>query len=102
MDTLPTELLSQILQIAAVSMSKNYSLKLRLVCRTFDSILKPLLCETLNIDVSTLSRKTFQRHPWEHALQTIGFHCKSLFVDLMLLRDERRFCHHPGLHADPT
>lgn len=87
MKLLPPELLILVLKTAALSGPKNDSLHLRLVCREFDAILKPLLCETTSLDISKLSKLSLIKHPDPSALQTIGRHCKSLFVDLMVLRD---------------
>lgn len=87
MKLLPPEILILVLEAATLSGSKNDVLHLRLVCREFDAILKPLLCETISLDISKLSRLSLVRHPDPSALQTIGRHCKSLFVDLMVLRD---------------
>lgn len=87
MKLLPPEILILVLKAAALSGPKNDVLHLRLVCREFDVILKPLLCETISLDISKLSRLSLIRHPDPSALQTIGRHCKSLFVDLMVLRD---------------
>ena len=87
MNLLPPEVLILILKTAAFSGPKNDVLSLRLVCREFDAILKPLVCATVSLDVSKLSKRSCVRHPDPDALQTIGHYCKSLSVDLMVLRD---------------
>ncbi|KID77319.1 uncharacterized protein G6M90_00g098590 [Metarhizium brunneum] len=90
MDRLPRELIDAILQqcIAQGHKNKNAVLNLRLVCRLFDRILKPSVCCTLGLDFSRMSRASHLRRPDVDALQTIGYHCKSLYIDMMVLRDE--------------
>ncbi|GAB0136471.1 hypothetical protein EsDP_00004771 [Epichloe bromicola] len=88
MDRLPRELIDAILQQCVAHGPKNTVLKLRLVCRLFDRILKPSTCCTLGLDFSRMSRASHVRRPDVDALQTIGYHCKSLYIDLMVLRDE--------------
>ncbi|KAG5927546.1 hypothetical protein E4U53_002851 [Claviceps sorghi] len=88
MDRLPRELIDAILQQCVAQGPKNNVLRLRLVCRLFDRILKPSGCCTLSLDFSRMSRASHVRRPDVDALQTIGYHCKSLFIDLMVLRDE--------------
>ncbi|KAF4122524.1 hypothetical protein GMORB2_7516 [Geosmithia morbida] len=67
---------------------RNTILDLRLVCRTFNVALKPFACRTVGIDFSRLSRTSGRERPQMEALQTIGYHCKSVYVDLMVLRDD--------------
>ncbi|ODA81940.1 hypothetical protein RJ55_00445 [Drechmeria coniospora] len=88
MNRLPRELVDAILWRCVAQESKNQVLVLRLVCRFFDRALKPYVCRTLGLDFSRLSRQSGFRLPEVDALQTIGHHCKSLYVDLMVLRDE--------------
>ncbi|KAG5985217.1 hypothetical protein E4U55_000040 [Claviceps digitariae] len=88
MDRLPRELIDAILKQCVSQGSKNNVLRLRLVCRLFDRILKPSGCCTLGLDFSRMSRASHLRRPDVDALQTIGYHCKSLYIDLMVLRDE--------------
>ncbi|UNI15036.1 hypothetical protein JDV02_001608 [Purpureocillium takamizusanense] len=88
MDRLPRELVDAILLKCLTGESKNEVLELRLVCRVFDRTLKPYACRTLGLDFSRLSRLSGFRRPQADALQTIGYHCKSLYVDLMVLRDD--------------
>ncbi|KAG5926978.1 hypothetical protein E4U42_002756 [Claviceps africana] len=88
MDRLPRELIDAILQQCVAQGPKNNVLRLRLVCRLFDRILKPSGCCTLGLDFSRMSRASHVRRPDVDALQTIGYHCKSLYIDLMVLRDE--------------
>ncbi|KAG6020169.1 hypothetical protein E4U41_002934 [Claviceps citrina] len=92
MDRLPRELIDAILRQSVALGLKNHVLRLRLVCRLFDKILKPAACRTLGLDFSRMSRASLVRRPDVDALQTIGYHCKSLYVDLMVLRDESQCC----------
>lgn len=87
MDRLPPEVLILVLKAAVYSGPKNDVLPLRLVCREFDAILKPLVCSTISLDISKLSKRSLVRHPDPDALQTIGNYCSSLSVDLMIVRD---------------
>ena len=88
MDRLPRELVDAILVRCLTHASKNEVLRLRLVCRFFDRTLKPYACRTLGLDFSRLSRLSGFERPQPDALQTIGYHCRSLYVDLMVLRDD--------------
>ncbi|KAM5356149.1 hypothetical protein ACJ41O_002795 [Fusarium nematophilum] len=88
MDHLPRELIEAILQQCVAHGPKNAVLPLRLVCRVFDQILKPFICRTLDLDFSRLSKTSGWLRPEMDALQTIGYHCKSLYIDLMVLRDD--------------
>lgn len=90
MDRLPRELIDAILQQCIASFSKNAVLDLRLVCRIFNNTLKPYACRTLDLDFSRLSRTSGGKRPQMDALQTIGYHCKSVFIDMMVLRDESK------------
>ncbi|KAH6997678.1 hypothetical protein BKA56DRAFT_470682 [Ilyonectria sp. MPI-CAGE-AT-0026] len=88
MDQLPRELVDAILQQCVARGPKNSVLPLRLVCRVFDQILKPFVLRTLDLEFSRLSKTSGEAHPRIDALQTIGYHCKSLYIDLMVLRDD--------------
>jgi hypothetical protein len=88
MNRLPPELIDAILLQCVASGPKNAILSLRHVCRTFNRILKPFICRTLGLEFSRLSRTSRQIRPQMDALQTIGYHCKSLYIDLMVVRDE--------------
>lgn len=88
MDRLPRELVELILRQCVAQGAKNHVLELRLVCRVFDRALKPYACRTLGLDFSRLSRLSGFARPQTDALQTIGYHCQSLYVDLMVLRDD--------------
>lgn len=88
MDRLPRELVDEILLQCVNGSPKNTVLPLRLVCRQFDRTLKPYTCRTLGLEFSRLSKSSNLHRPQIDALQTIGYHCKCLYVDLMVLRDE--------------
>ncbi|SPO00918.1 uncharacterized protein DNG_03666 [Cephalotrichum gorgonifer] len=98
MGSLPTEIFILVLKAAARSSPKNDALRLRLVCKQFDAILKPILCATLSLDISKLSKASCIKHPDTDALQTIGRHCNSLFVDLTILRDDMEAYFPPQLY----
>lgn len=89
MNQLPRELVDAVLHQCVADIPKNGILRLRLVCRLFDRVLKPFACRTLGLEFSRLSKVTSFAHPQMDALQTVGYHCKSLYIDLMVLRDER-------------
>ncbi|ROT41569.1 hypothetical protein SODALDRAFT_331316 [Sodiomyces alkalinus F11] len=88
MDVLPTELLDAILQQCIDQGPRNDVLELRLVCSAFDCYLKPYVCRTVALEFSRLSAASGRRRPDPDALQTIGKHCKALYIDLTILRDE--------------
>lgn len=90
MDQLPRELIDAILRQCVALGPKNTVLNLRLVCRVFDQVLKPFACQTLDLEFSRLSKASGVTSPQIDALQTIGYHCKSLYIDLMVLRDDRK------------
>lgn len=89
MEKLPQELVEAILEQCVACGTKNIVLSLRLVCRAFNYGLKPYALKTLNLDFTRLNKALDETRPTYEALQTIGYHCKSLFIDLMVLRDER-------------
>jgi hypothetical protein len=91
MDNLPRELIDGILQQCIALGTRNEVLRLRLVCRGFDRFLKPFACRTLDVEFSRLSKASSYPRPTLDALQTIGYHCKSVYIDLMVLRDESKF-----------
>lgn len=88
MEALPRELIDAILQQCVALGPRNNILDLRLVCRAFDRFLKPHACRTIALEFSRLSKNSRRRQPDVDALQTIGYHCKSMYIDLMVLRDE--------------
>lgn len=90
MNRLPPEIVDAILLQCVEAGPKNSILDLRLVCRAFDRILKPYACRTLELEFSRLSKTSRLGRPRTDALQTVGYHCKSLYIDLMVLRDESK------------
>lgn len=88
MDTLPRELLEGILQQCVAQGHKGSVLSLRLVCRVFNQIIKPIACRTINLDFSRLSRRSNAKRIDFDALQTIGYQCKGIYIDLMVIRDD--------------
>lgn len=91
MERLPRELLDAVLEYCVARGYKNDILDLRLVCRAFDAFLKPFACRTIGLEYSRLSKASKYPRPQRDALQTIGYHCKSLYIDLMVLRDDREY-----------
>lgn len=88
MDRLPRELIDVILDFCIAKGPRNVVLELRLVCRTFDYVLKPFALRTIGLDFTRLSKTTRYTPPMVDGLQTIGYHSKCMFIDLMVLRDE--------------
>ncbi|PHH63800.1 hypothetical protein CDD81_5457 [Ophiocordyceps australis] len=88
MDKLPPELLHAILWQNVLLGPKSHVLQLRFVCTAFDRILKPYACRTLGLDFTRLSKLSPWRRPRFDALQTIGYNCTSLYIDMMVLRDD--------------
>ena len=88
MDKLPRELVDAILQQCVALGPRNVILELRLVCRAFDHVLKPYALRTIGLDFTRVSKTTRYPPPDFDGLQTIGYHSKGIFVDLMVLRDE--------------
>ena len=68
---------------------KNSLLGMRRVCKFFDSVLKPVVLQTLQLEYTRLDRtSTKSRPPDEAALWRIGHHCQALYLDMMMIRDE--------------
>ncbi|KAF6826008.1 hypothetical protein CPLU01_09915 [Colletotrichum plurivorum] len=88
LNELPHELVDAILHQSVSLGPRNNVLSLRLVCRAFDRFLKPYACKTIALEFSRLSKMSRRRQPDIDSLQTIGYHCKSMYIDLMVLRDE--------------
>lgn len=88
MDQLPRELCDEIVLIFARIAPKNDVLSKRLVCRTFDRLLRPLGLRTVCLDSSRLNRYSKFARPRVDGLQTIGHRCKALHIDMMVLRDD--------------
>ncbi|KAM0330067.1 hypothetical protein ACHAQA_004238 [Verticillium albo-atrum] len=88
MDRLPRELIDVILQLCAHQGPRNSVLQMRLVCRAFDRYFKPFACQTIALEFSRLSAASGRPRPDIDALQTIGKYAKSMYIDMMVLRDE--------------
>ncbi|KAI6785973.1 uncharacterized protein J7T54_006312 [Emericellopsis cladophorae] len=85
MDKLPSEIIDLILDQCLIQLTRNNVLELRLVCRAFDCHLKRWGCYNLTLDYWRM----MDRRPQIEALQTIGYHCRSLLLDFVPLRDDR-------------
>jgi hypothetical protein len=86
MDKLPREIIDLILDECLLALCRNAVLNLRLVCRAFNHHLKPLACSNINVDFWRMT----DRRPRIEALQTIGYHCQSMFLDFTALRDDSK------------
>ena len=86
---LPPEILITILEYCVANHynKKNDLLELRTVCRLFDEILKPYGLHTLQVDCTRLMRSP-QLSADPSALARAGPHCRALYLDMMLIRDE--------------
>lgn len=98
MDRLPRELVDAVLEQCVSLGTRNEVLQMRLVCRTFDRFLKPFACGTLDLEFSRLSKASSLPHPQPDALQTVGYHCKAMYIDLMVLRDDCELPPNPVKH----
>ncbi|KAJ4150794.1 hypothetical protein LMH87_011528 [Akanthomyces muscarius] len=88
MDRLPRELVEEIVLAFSHIATKNDVLDKRLVCHDFNRILRPLGCRTLALDTTRLNKQSKHARPRPEALQTIGYRCKALHVDMSVLRDD--------------
>ncbi|KAG9255159.1 uncharacterized protein F5Z01DRAFT_77611 [Emericellopsis atlantica] len=99
MDKLPSEIIDLILDQCLIQLTRNNVLEFRLVCRAFDCHLKRWGCYNLTLDYWRM----MDRRPQIEALQTIGYHCRSLLLDFVVLRDERELYFNEQLfHHDPA
>jgi hypothetical protein len=87
METLPTELLRLILDwnVRMCRADKNRILDLRLVCKTFDAVLKPCTFKTVQLEFSRFQR---QGRPSLCDLARVGSFVEALYMDMMIVRDE--------------
>lgn len=89
---LPVELVDEILKHVTVIYydEKNDLLAMRMVCKRFAEILKPVGLRTLQMDWTRMdSVERSLRHPLERqTLLRIGHHCEALNIDMMVARDE--------------
>lgn len=91
MERLPRELLEEILVTCAHRFTKNETTPLRLVCREFDRVVKPVACRTIGLEYSKLSKSDGGQKLDPAALARLGDDCRSLYIDLMVVRDESEF-----------
>ncbi|KHJ34869.1 hypothetical protein EV44_g5007 [Erysiphe necator] len=93
MDSLPTELLWQILawEVQICRYEKNAIVPLRLVCHAFDSALKPYIFKTVQLEFSRLlrcARNYRQENRMDFGrLKEFGLLTEALHLDLMVVRD---------------
>lgn len=88
METLPNEILTLILRwnVRMCRGDKNTIIELRHVCKAFDVVLKPYIFKTVQLEFSR-----FLRHegtPSLRALERVGNICESIYLDMMIVRDE--------------
>ncbi|KAI1206449.1 uncharacterized protein F4807DRAFT_439238 [Annulohypoxylon truncatum] len=92
LDRLPTELVIQIVEWTAVAHygDKNTLLELRKVCKLFNQILRPIALCTLPLDYTRIDyyQVTSRRRLKRKALRRIAPLCQSLFIDMMVIRDD--------------
>ncbi len=88
MDTLPNELLGLVLlwNIRQYRCDKNKILVLRLVCKTFDAILKPYLFKAVQLEFSRFLKDGSD--PGIEAMTPVGQFCEALYLVMMVGRDE--------------
>ncbi|TVY65580.1 hypothetical protein LSUE1_G008699 [Lachnellula suecica] len=86
MDTLPTEILGIVLRwnVELSRNDKNSVVPLRLVCKAFDILLRPYIFKTVQLEF-TRFLKDFQN---TDSLSRVGHLCGSVYVDVMVVRDE--------------
>ncbi|KAI1077087.1 hypothetical protein F5B20DRAFT_553169 [Whalleya microplaca] len=92
MDKLPPEILLAILNYTVISLygNKNRLLELRTTCKLFDDILKPYALRTLQLEYTRLDKvHCGLKPPDENALRRIGHLCRALYLDMMVVRDDR-------------
>lgn len=91
MDSLPVEILDAILlcTVRVCRCEKNNILSLRRVCKAFDEALKPIALQCLQLEFSRF-RKFSSSYDLKSlgALRDIGKVADSLYLDLMVIRDE--------------
>ncbi|KAI1450559.1 hypothetical protein F5Y02DRAFT_369270 [Annulohypoxylon stygium] len=101
---LPVELVDEILKHVTVIYydEKNDLLAMRMVCKRFAEILKPVGLRTLQMDWTRMdSVERSLRHPLERqTLLRIGHHCEALNIDMMVARDEDE-CHSLAKSFEP-
>jgi hypothetical protein len=93
MDTLPNEILSLVLgwNVRMCRGDKNALIELRCVCKAFDIVLKPYIFKTVQLEFSRFLRH--EKTPSIRALERVGHHCESIYLDMMIVRDEGTSTH---------
>lgn len=108
MENLPPELLRTILlsSVHLCRSEKNLLLRMRLVNRRFDFILREYLLKTVQLDFSRFVKG--EGAPNIGCLKRVGPLCKALYCDMMVIRDDgmlpllcMRASIHTSCHAEP-
>ncbi|KAI9738041.1 MAG: hypothetical protein M1818_005469 [Claussenomyces sp. TS43310] len=88
MDRLPPELLHNILlwSVRQNRCDKNKLLSLRLVCSAFDSVLRPYIFKTFQLEFSRFAQRDAVLQ--YKGMENVGELCEALYCDLMVIRDE--------------
>jgi hypothetical protein len=88
MDSLPPELIELILldNVRMCHFKKNRLFPLRLVCRAFDAALRPYIFKTIQLEFSKFLRAA--PTPDMKALESIGYLCQAVYLDMMVVRDD--------------
>jgi len=88
MDRLPPELVELVLawRVRMCHFDKNHTLPLRLVCKAFDTSLRPIVCRTLQLEFSKFLRN--ESAPRFEDLGGVGIFCQAIYLDMMVIRDE--------------
>lgn len=88
MDELPTEILDTVLLwvVRISKCDKNSVLPMRLVCSAFDKGLRPYIFKCIQLEFSRFLRDAETLDV--EALRRVGAVAESLYLDLMVVRDE--------------
>lgn len=91
MDSLPTEILGLIMhwEVQMCERQKNTILHLRTVCKAFDLALRTYAFKTVQLEFSRFLRNVPTPNP--QSLSEVGTLCESLYLDMMVVRDEGMF-----------
>jgi hypothetical protein len=93
LDSLPPELLELVLlwTTRMCRCEKNNVLPLRYVSKAFNTALRPYVLMTVQLEFSRFLKGPTQPNPG--ALQTVGSFCQSVYLDMMVVRDEGTLGH---------
>ncbi|KAH6678238.1 hypothetical protein B0J14DRAFT_317728 [Halenospora varia] len=88
MEKLPVELLRLVLDwVACICQNrKNDVLPLRLVCKAFDTALRPIIFRTIQLEFSRFFED--QQQLYIGSLGKIGPLCEAIYLDMMIIREE--------------